>query len=82
MTCKTTSQHREEIVALGNMGFQNATGAMMATIGNLARAVAVWKDVINRLGEFVEGEDAAVTEKRLVLSLLHSTSGSSQKRTT
>jgi len=64
MTRKTTSQRREEIVALGNMGYQNATNAMMATIGDLARSVAVWKKVINRLGEFVEGEDAAVTEKR------------------
>jgi hypothetical protein len=56
----------EEIVALGNMGYQNATNAMMATISDLAHSVAVWKKVITRLGGFIDGEDAAVTEKREV----------------
>jgi hypothetical protein len=36
----------------------------MAAIGTLARSVAVWNKEIARLGEFVEGEDVAVTEKR------------------
>jgi len=64
MSRKRASQPREEIVALGNMGYQNATNAMMATIGDLARSVAVWKSVITRLGEFVDGEDAVVTTAR------------------
>src|SRR5579863_479881 len=36
----------------------------MAAIGELARSVKVWNRVIERLGEFVEGEDADVTDKR------------------
>ncbi|KAG8893234.1 hypothetical protein FRB99_002117, partial [Tulasnella sp. 403] len=64
MTRKKTSQPREEIVALGTMGYQNATNAMMATIGGLARSVKVWNKVIARLGDFVEGEPVATTEKR------------------
>ena len=64
MSRKRASQPREEIVALGNMGYQNATNAVMATIGDLARSVAVWKSVITRLGEFVDGEDAVVTTAR------------------
>ena len=65
MSCKGTSQPREEIVALGSMGYRNATNAMMATIGSLARSVAVWKDMVERLGEPVDGEKTAVTKKRL-----------------
>jgi len=65
MSRKGTSQPREEIVALGSMGYRNATNAMMATIGSLARSVAVWKKVVERLGEPVDGEKAAVTKKRL-----------------
>ena len=65
MTRKSTSRPREEIIALGNMGYQNATDAMMAAIGDLAPSVAVWRKAINRPGEFVEGEDASVTEKAL-----------------
>lgn len=64
MTRKNNSQPREEIVALGNMGYQNATNAMMATIGDLARSVTVWNKVITRLGNFVEGEEVAITKKR------------------
>jgi hypothetical protein len=64
MSGKKTSQRREEIVALGSMSYQNATNAMMATIGNLAISITVWKDDITTLGEFVDGEDAAVTRKR------------------
>ncbi|KAF8874483.1 hypothetical protein BD779DRAFT_1703538 [Infundibulicybe gibba] len=60
----TSSQPREEIVALGNMGYRNATNSMMATIRSLALSVAAWKDSIARLGEFVDGEDAAVTKRR------------------
>ena len=64
MSCEKTRQPREEIVALGNMGYRNATNAMMATIGDLARSVTIGNKVITRLGEFVNGEDAAVTDKR------------------
>ena len=53
---------REEIVALGSMGYQNATNAMVVTIGGLARSVAVWNKAITRLGEFVDGEDPTVTK--------------------
>ncbi|KAG8808704.1 hypothetical protein FRC17_003821, partial [Serendipita sp. 399] len=63
MSHKQVSQRREEIVALGSMGYRNATNAMMATIGDLARSFTVWKKVTTRLGEFADGEDAAVTEK-------------------
>ena len=64
MSCEKTSQPREDVVALGNMAYQNATNAMMATIGDLARSTAVWNKAIARLGEYINGEDAAVTEKR------------------
>ncbi|KAG7451365.1 uncharacterized protein BT62DRAFT_927053 [Guyanagaster necrorhizus] len=57
-------QRHEYIVALGSMGYGNATNAMMTTIGDLARSIEVWNKVISRLGEFVEGEDAAVTDSR------------------
>ncbi|KAI5804629.1 hypothetical protein DFH27DRAFT_384356 [Peziza echinospora] len=59
-----TSPPREEIVALGSMGYRNATNAMMATIGNLARSVEVWSKMVARLGEPVDGEGANVTQKR------------------
>ncbi|KAG7442270.1 uncharacterized protein BT62DRAFT_973805 [Guyanagaster necrorhizus] len=59
-----TRQQHEHIVALGCMGYWNAINAMMDTIGDLARSIKVWNKVISRLGEFVEGEDAAVTDSR------------------
>ena len=46
------------------MGYQNSTNAMMATIGDLTHSITVWMKVTTRLGEFVDGEDVAVTEKR------------------
>ena len=58
------SQPREEITALSNMGYESAMGTMMVAIRVLARSVAVWKDVITRLGEFVDREGTAATEKR------------------
>ena len=45
------------------MGYQNFKNAMMATSGDLACSVTVWKKVITRLGEFIDGKDVAVTEK-------------------
>ncbi|KAG0128864.1 hypothetical protein HOY82DRAFT_621389 [Tuber indicum] len=65
MSRKGTSQPREEIVALGTIGYQNATNALMATIGNLARSIAVWKKVVRRLGDPVDGENVADTARRL-----------------
>lgn len=41
MSCKKTGECRKEIVALCNMGYKNATNAIMARIGKLARSVAV-----------------------------------------
>lgn len=37
---------------------------MMATTGDLALSVTVWNKVITRLGNFFEGEDVTITEKR------------------
>ncbi|PWW76389.1 hypothetical protein C7212DRAFT_357331 [Tuber magnatum] len=65
MSQKSNGPPSEEIVALGSMGYQNATNALMATIGNLAHSVAVWRSVLAMLGEPINGETAAVTEKRL-----------------
>jgi hypothetical protein len=39
---------------------------MMAIIGDLARSINVWNKKLGRLGEFVEGGDPAVAEKREV----------------
>ena len=64
MTHRTTSQAREEFVALGNMGYNNAVKAMMSTIGNLLRSIDAWNEVLGRLGEPVEGENGRVTERR------------------
>jgi hypothetical protein len=64
MSRKGTSQPRKNIVALGNMGYRNATSGIMAAIGKLAHSVKVWDRVIERLGEFVEGEDEDVTNMR------------------
>ncbi|KAG7451368.1 uncharacterized protein BT62DRAFT_916395 [Guyanagaster necrorhizus] len=58
MSCQHTSQRHEDIVTLGNIGYGNATNAMMATIGDLAPCVEVRKEVIASLGE-----DAVVTRK-------------------
>ena len=64
MTHKNCSQPREEIVALGDLGYQEATNALMAAIGDLARSIAVWNKSNTGLGEFVEGENIWDTEKR------------------
>ena len=64
MTRRTTSQAREEFVALGNMGYNNAVKAMMSTIGDLLRSIDAWNDVLGRLGEPVDGENGRVTERR------------------
>jgi hypothetical protein len=63
MTRRTT-QDREEFIALGSMGYNNAVKAMMSTIDNLLGSIDVWNDVLDRLGEPVEGENSRVTERR------------------
>ncbi|PWW80501.1 hypothetical protein C7212DRAFT_361520 [Tuber magnatum] len=65
MSRKGTSQPREEIVALGAMGYRNATNAIVATIGNLARSITVWKKLVKRLGEPVDAENTANTVRCL-----------------
>ena len=64
MTHKEGSQRREEIVALGIMGYDNAVKAMMATIGDRLYSIDVWNNVLRRLGDPVEGESENVTESR------------------
>ena len=61
---RSTNQAREEIVALGNIGYNNAVKAMMSTIGDLLRSIDAWNDVLDRLGEPIEGENSRVTERR------------------
>ncbi|KAI0030319.1 hypothetical protein K488DRAFT_79701 [Vararia minispora EC-137] len=58
------NQRREEIVALGTMGYDNAVRAMMATIGDRLDFIAAWHDVLRRLGDPVEGESKNVTKSR------------------
>ncbi|KAL6308599.1 hypothetical protein BKA93DRAFT_725412, partial [Sparassis latifolia] len=64
MTHKKDSQRREEIIALGTMGYDNAVKAMMATIGDRLRSIDAWNNVLRRLGDPVEGESENVTESR------------------
>lgn len=64
MTRRNKSQSREEFIALGNGGYNNAIKAMMSTIRDLLRSIDAWNDVLRRLGEPVEGEDIKVTNKR------------------
>jgi hypothetical protein len=64
MTHKKGSQRREEIVALGTMGYDNAVKAMMAAIGKRLQSIDAWNTVLRRLGNPVEGESEDVTESR------------------
>ncbi|KDQ58121.1 hypothetical protein JAAARDRAFT_193575 [Jaapia argillacea MUCL 33604] len=64
MTRTNPSQPREEFVALGNGGYNNAVKAMMTTIGDKLRSIEVWKNALGRLGEFVQGESNQVTKRR------------------
>lgn len=64
MPRKNTSQRRQDIIALGNMGYEKAANAMMDTIDKLNGCIALWELAITTLREFVDGEDAAVTRKR------------------
>ncbi|KAG8748585.1 hypothetical protein FRC10_003719 [Ceratobasidium sp. 414] len=64
MTRGNTSQAREEFVALGNMGYNNAIKAMMGTISDLLTSIENWNDFLGRLGEPVVGEGSRVAAKR------------------
>ena len=64
MTRKNTSQPREEVVALGNMGYNNAVKAMMSAIRDLLLSIDAWKKVLDRLGDPIPGEPTRVTETR------------------
>ncbi|KAH9931246.1 uncharacterized protein B0H18DRAFT_1083548 [Fomitopsis serialis] len=66
MTCSTTRQAREEFVALGDIGYNNAVKAMMSTISNLLCYIDIWNDALDRLGKPVEGENTGskVTKRR------------------
>ena len=57
MTRKNTSQPREEVVALGNGGYNNAVKAIVGHIGHLLCSINIWNNELDRLGEFVEGEN-------------------------
>ncbi|KAG0133117.1 hypothetical protein HOY82DRAFT_584602 [Tuber indicum] len=67
MSRKGTSQPREEIVALGTKGYQNATNALIATVDNLTCSIAVWKKVIRKSGDPVDDENVADTARPLEL---------------
>ncbi|KAI0801514.1 hypothetical protein C8Q74DRAFT_1401040 [Fomes fomentarius] len=64
MTRTNKSQPREDIVALGNMGYSNALNGMMSTIHDLLHSIDAWDQVLQRLGDHVEGESPTVTERR------------------
>jgi hypothetical protein len=64
MTRENGSQPREEFVALGNMGYHNAVGAMTDTMADLTESIAFWNNGLASLGEPVEGENDEVTRGR------------------
>jgi len=64
MTRRNTSQRREDIIALGSTGYNNAVEAMKSTIRVLDRSIKIWNDVLERLGEPIQGEDSDDTERR------------------
>ncbi|KAJ7147595.1 hypothetical protein C8R43DRAFT_889571 [Mycena crocata] len=64
MTHKNTSQPREEVVALGDTGYNNAVKAMKSTIRDLSLSIDIWNNVLGRLGDPVQGEPTRVTERR------------------
>lgn len=64
MTHKKGTQRREEIVALGTMGYDNAVKAMMATIGDRLQCIDAWNNVLRRLVDPIKGESENMTESR------------------
>ncbi|KAG8906166.1 hypothetical protein FRC01_008107 [Tulasnella sp. 417] len=59
-----TSQRLEKIVALGEMGYRNATNAMITATSTLKESINRWNKAIAKQGEFVEGEPVGRTERR------------------
>ncbi|KZP24239.1 hypothetical protein FIBSPDRAFT_736125 [Athelia psychrophila] len=64
MTYEKTSQAREEFVALGNKAYGDSVKAMMGTIDDLFIYIDTWNDILESLGEHVEGEDSKITKRR------------------
>lgn len=64
VTCTNASQARDEFVAPGNKAYGNSVKAMIGTISDLFSYIDTWNDVLEGLGEFIEGEDSKITEKR------------------
>ncbi len=56
MTRTNRRQPREDIVTLGNAGYSNALNGMMSTIRDLLHSIDAWDQVLQRLGDHVEGE--------------------------
>ncbi|KAG7096384.1 hypothetical protein E1B28_003828 [Marasmius oreades] len=64
MTHGENSQPREEIVALGNKGYQDATNAIVTQIGTLIRTSDVWESKITRLRQLTNhGENPEATKR-------------------
>ncbi|KAF9513696.1 hypothetical protein BS47DRAFT_1343943 [Hydnum rufescens UP504] len=61
---ETSSSSREYIIALGHSGYASALQSMKGAIGDLDRSIKDWRDVIDRLGGYQEGESKNTTEKR------------------
>ena len=59
-----TKGHREEVIVLGTMGYDNGLTAMMKVIGGLCRSIKAWNGSIDRFGQFHQGETNSVTKKR------------------
>jgi len=64
MTYTKTSKAQEEIIALGNKAYDDSINAMMSTIGDLFSGIEAWNDVLESLGEPVEGENGKITAMR------------------
>ena len=57
-------KHREEIIALGALGYNNGLTAMMKAIDGLSLSIEAWNESIDKLGEIHQGESQSVTNKR------------------
>jgi hypothetical protein len=64
MTRKNTSQPREDVVVLGDQGYNNAVKAMIDSIAGLPRCIDSWNATLVKLGGPVQGESPMVTESR------------------
>lgn len=64
MSYSNNSQPREEIVALGNKSYNNATHDIMERIGNGRRSIQAWENMLHSLGEPSVAEPRNVTQRR------------------